>query len=388
MHPLPTWKTCTLAIAACALAACTTTTTVRGPAAATSEVQAPLNTAHYDVSGRAPAEADGYQPPNHVGVLLPLTGALAKAAEPVRDGFLAAYYGEPRHRPDIRFYDTTDGVAGAYAKAAADGVDYIVGPLGREQVGALFGKGAALKVPVLALNHTSEPTPPGSVSFALTPEDEAMAVAKAMHATGMRHVLVVSGTDSSLRRAENAFAAAFTKIGGKAEPAIVVQGKATSFPTDLQAMLAKSSAIDGVFLATRGDDARAALPAIAASPIANLRRMATSQILFDNDGASDMATLDGVVFPTEAWNVRQAGKVPSAASMAGLSDSARGAAGRLFAFGYDAWLITAYLGHLASGERAIHGATGDLRLDLAGNIERTPGWSVFRNGAPVPLAAH
>ncbi len=385
MRMYPTWKACTLAIAACALAACTTTT-VRGPASM-AEPAAPLNTTHYDLSGRAPADADGYQPPNHIGVLLPLTGGLAKAAEPVRDGFLAAYYGESRHRPDIHFYDTTDGVAGAYAKATADGVDYIVGPLGRDQVGALFGKGAALKVPVLALNHTSEPTPPGSMSFALTPEDEAVAVAKAMHSAGMRHVLVVSGADSSLRRAATAFASAFAKDGGKAEPAIAISGKAETFAADLQAALARSGPVDGLFLATRGDDARAALPAVVASPIAGVRRMATSQILFDNDGASDMAALDGVTFPTEAWNVRQSGNVPSAASMAALSDSARGAAGRLFAFGYDAWLITAYLGRLASGEHAIHGATGDLRLDLAGNIERTPGWSVFRNGTPVPLAA-
>ena len=67
--------------------------------------------------------------------------------------------------------------------------------------------------------------------------------------------------------------------------------------------------------------------------------------------------------------------------------SARGAAAKLFAFGYDAWLITAYPEHLNGGrEGSVRGATGDLRVDRDGNIVRVPGWSVFRQGQPVPLA--
>ena len=45
------------------------------------------------------------------------------------------------------FYDSSIGAYAAYAKAVADGADYVVGPLGREGVTELFAKDG-LKVPV------------------------------------------------------------------------------------------------------------------------------------------------------------------------------------------------------------------------------------------------
>ena len=60
----------------------------------------------FDAGKRPPAESDGYRPPVKLAVLLPLSGNLAVAASPVRDGLLAGYYGEQRRRPDVVFYDT------------------------------------------------------------------------------------------------------------------------------------------------------------------------------------------------------------------------------------------------------------------------------------------
>ena len=65
---------------------------------------------------------------------------------------------------------------------------------------------------------------------------------------------------------------------------------------------------------------------------------------------------------------------------------AASAAGRLFAFGFDAWLLTAYLDQLGrKPDAAVEGATGVLRLDGFGNIQRRPTWSTFSGGRPVPL---
>ena len=78
-----------------------------------------------------------------------------------------------------------------------------------------------------------------------------------------------------------------------------------------------------------------------------------------------------------------------AASMAGANlPTARGPAARLFAFGYDAWLLTAYLEKLATGANAeVHGATGVLRLDGFGNVIRTPAWSTFSGGRAASIAS-
>ena len=97
----------------------------------------------FDAAARPPADRDGYRPPVKVALLLPLSGSLAAAAEPVRDGFLTGYYGERRRRPELRFYDTTAGARAAYARAAAEGNDFVVGPLSREEVDAVFADDAA-----------------------------------------------------------------------------------------------------------------------------------------------------------------------------------------------------------------------------------------------------
>ena len=363
------------------LAACTTTATKAPTAPVAAAV--PTSYGHIDVSRRPPGDADGYRPPLKVGVLLPLSGSLAVAAAPVRDGFMAGYYNERRRRPEVRFYDSSIGANAAYAKAMADGADYVVGPLGREGVTELFAKDG-LKVPVLALNQADAKIPMGSLSFALSPEDEAEAIAQAQLSSGIHKAIVIAGGEAIQKRSATAFVTYFNGHGGKATPAINVDGDA--FAEEVQKAAQALGGVNGVFLALKGDQIAAVVPKLAASPAANARRFASSQIQL-GIGKGDDSVLDGIVFPTEAWNVRKTALAPSASSLAALAPTARGAASKLFAFGYDAWLITAYPEHLNGGrEGSVRGATGDLRVDRDGNIVRVPGWSVFRQGQPIPLA--
>ena len=79
--------------------------------------------------------------------------------------------------------------------------------------------------------------------------------------------------------------------------------------------------------------------------------------------------LDGIAFPSEAWTARGVPACPRRPASARRLPTARGAAARLFAFGYDAWLLTAYLEHLARRcRRRSAGATGTLRIDGLGNV--------------------
>ena len=111
--------------------------------------------ASFGAADRPAADRDGYRPPMKVGVLLPLSGGQSAAAASVRDGFLAGYYGERRRRPELRFYDTAAGASAAYARAAAEGNDFVVGPLARDEVDAVFSDETP-SVPLLALNRFSE----------------------------------------------------------------------------------------------------------------------------------------------------------------------------------------------------------------------------------------
>jgi outer membrane PBP1 activator LpoA protein len=340
----------------------------------------------FDAGNRPPADRDGYRPPLKLAVLLPLSGNLSTAAVPVRDGLLAGYYAEQRRRPEIAFYDTAGGVSAAYDKAVAAGADYVLGPLGRDEVGQLFGKGT-LTVPVLALNRGSVAPPPGSASFSLAPEDDGIAAAEYVIARGGKRVLVLVDNDDSMRRAVAAFRAQLLQRGGTIAVELGVGAEPGDMGTALATAAQSEGGVDAVFLALHADQARLLAPQLAQAGLGGKLRVATSQLA--SAGASDTADhgLDGIAFPSDAWSVHNVTGLPSAASAAAILASARGPAQRLFAFGFDAWLLTAYLDRLAGdGNATVAGATGTLRLDGFGNVVRTPAWSSWRGDTSVLLS--
>ncbi len=332
----------------------------------------------FDAANRPPADRDGYRPPMRVALLLPLSGSLARAAEPVRDGFLTGYYGERRRRPELRFYDTTAGASAAYARAAAEGNDFVVGPLSREEVDAVFAN-VAPPVPLLALNRGSRMPPAGTASFSLSPEDEGITAAEYILESGARRILIISGNEDAQRRASSALAEHLLKRGGQVAARIDYrEGAALVMPAD--------GSIDAVFLALKGGQARELAPRLALAGLAGKPRVATSQIVSGTGKASEDMLLDGIVYPTETWGVRDVPGIPSQARAASRTASARGPAARLFAFGYDAWLLTAYLERLALAPNSdIAGATGRLSLDGFGNVLRRPTWSRFTGGVAMPI---
>lgn len=341
----------------------------------------------FDAGNRPPAESDGYRPPVKLAVLLPLSGNLATAAAPVRDGLLAGYYGERRRRPDIQFYDTTGTAAGAtaaYARATAEGADFVVGPLGRDEVSALFQQ-PQLTTPLLVLNRGTVAVPEGNAGFSLAPEDDGLAAAEYLFARERRAALVIEGSDDNGRRASKAFAERFAERGGKVTRVIRVQDA----PGDLAAALATATqeGADAVFLAVRGGTARALTPQLALAGLGGKTRVGTSQLTSGTGKPEEDVALDGIAFPTEAWTSRGVPALPAASVTGERVPTARGPAARLFAFGYDAWLLTAYLEKLATGANAeLRGATGRLQLDGFGNVVRTPSWSTFTGGRPAPIA--
>lgn len=341
----------------------------------------------FDAGNRPPADSDGYRPPVKLAVLLPLSGNLATAAAPVRDGLLAGYYGERRRRPEIQFYDTTGTAAGAtaaYARATAEGADFVVGPLGRDEVSALFQQ-PELATPMLVLNRGTVAPPDGKAGFSLAPEDDGIAAAEYMLARERKTALIIEGSDDNGRRASQAFRERFAERGGRVTRVISVP----EAPGDLSAVLATASqeGADAVFLAVRGSTARALTPQLALAGLGGKTRVGTSQLTSGTGKPEEDMALDGIAFPTEAWTSRGVPALPAASVTGERVPTARGPAARLFAFGYDAWLLTAYLEKLATGINTdLRGATGRLQLDGFGNVVRTPSWSTFVGGRPAPIA--
>ena len=335
----------------------------------------PFDRGEWNFDGRPPADRDGYRPPLKLGVLLPLTGGQAAAASAVRDGFLSGYYGETRRKPAVRFYDTAGGANAAYGRAVAEGNDFVVGPLGRDEVDAVFADDTP-QVPLLALNRGNRMPPAGSAGFSLSPEDEGISLAQYLIERGAKRVLIVGGGEDGQRRSASAAKAQLERRG------VQVAGN-VGIGADYAPL---APGVDALLLAMKGPQARALMPQLALAGINAATRVATSQITSGTGKPAEDAVLDGIVYPTESWGVRGVSGLPSQASAAARLDTAKGPAARLFAFGFDAWLVTAYLERLAlSANAGIDGATGRLSLDGFGNVLRQPSWSRFSGGVAVPL---
>jgi outer membrane PBP1 activator LpoA protein len=374
------------------------TVQVSQPSASTEDTPAEVNqrAAHWRFdAARPPAERDGYRPPAKLAVLLPLSGSLATAAAPVRDGLLAGYYAEQRQRPELVFYDTAGtgaGATAAYAKALGEGADQIVGPLGREEIDAVYGGVQVGAPPLVALNHGTNAPPANVASFSLAPEDDGAGAADFLLSRNAKRVLVLAGDGDYARRSVAAFAKRLQEKGGAVAQTLPVYGDKPDIAAALLAATqaqggADAAGVDAVFLALRGGQARAIAPQLAAAGLTAKPRVATSQLTSGTGEAERDRALDGIAFPTDIWSVTGTRRLPNARLTGQSLPTARGAAAKLFAFGYDAWLLSTYLEHLALNDEArIEGATGLLQIDADGNIVRTPAWSTFSNGAVVPLA--
>lgn len=335
---------------------------------------------------RPPADEDGYRPPLKIGLLLPTTGSVAIAGAAVRDGFMTAYYTEQRRRPEVKFYDSSESAGGAvdaYRKAVADGCDFVVGPLGREQVTALFQQ-RDMPVPVLALNRSVQPAPPGSDSFSLAPEDEGVAAANRLVHQHLLRTIVFSARDDNASRALAAFRDAYTQQGGTIAAQATIADNGPDYGPLLKDTLAKAGdQYDAIFIALKAPAARMLAAQLPVDGYRTVPRLATSLILSGGGNPRLDQELNGIQYPELAWLLHPVNGLPDASTLGGKLPSARGGGARLFAFGADAYRLSGYMEALSvSPQSSVEGATGTLHLDGLGNVARDSAWAVFASGRP------
>ena len=346
----------------------------------------------------------------HMALMLPLTGRTSAAAAQIRDGFMTAYYQLPAAtRPRLRVYDTAvASIADTMADAAAAGAEFIVGPLTREEVVA-SAELLTSRPPVLALNFlpADRPTPERFFQFALSPEDDARAVARYIGASGRRRGVVLVPEGDWGTRVAAAFDEELRAAGG------YLLGQA-SFGNS-----SRNDFGDSIMQVLRTDDSRTRQSRIQAAIGQKLefepRRRPDIQFIFapsqPRDArllrpqlrfhlAGDIPTytlgdayephptanqeIDGVMFPDMPWMLSDdglSGEVREAARQA-FGDSAAHR-GRLFAFGYDAFRIASSLQRGAGINP--QGLTGTLSVDPQGRVRRELDWVRIKDGAPTPL---
>jgi outer membrane PBP1 activator LpoA protein len=350
----------------------------------------------------------------HLALVLPLTGRAAGPAAQIREGFMTAYYQIPANgRPRLRIYDSgLTTIADTLAQAASSGAEFIVGPLTREEVIAAAETDSS-RPPLLALNFlpTDRAAPERFYQFALSPEDDARAVARYIGASGRRNGVVIVPEGDWGTRVAAAFDEELRAAGG------YVLGQST-----FNASAAEKDFGASIMQVLRTDDSRARQQRIQSTIGQRLefepRRRADIQFIFapSQPGAArllrpqlrfhmagDIPTytlgdayephptanqeIDGVMFPDMPWMLGAEGLSADVRSVAAqaFGESAARRPSRLFAFGFDALRIATALQRNAPINP--EGLTGTLSMDPQGHVRRGLEWVRIKGGVPTPLDA-
>ena len=346
----------------------------------------------------------------HVALMLPLSGRTSAPAAQIRDGFMTAYYQQPAaSRPRLRVYDTaTASVADVLAQATAAGAEFIVGPLTREEVTAA-AEILTTRAPILALNFlpADSPTPERFYQFALSPEDDARAVARLIVAGGKRRGVVLTpegdwGTrvaaafDEELRAAggyvlgnasfgtsaRNDFGPSIQQVLRTDDSAARHQRIQSTIGQKLEFEPRRRPDIQFIFAPSQPAAARLLRPQLRFHLVGDIPTYTLGDAYEPHPTANQ--EIEGMIFPDMPWMLGDeglSGEVREAARAAFGESAAR--RGRLFAFGYDAFRLASSLKR--GGSIDPNGLTGNLSLDAQGRVRRELRWVRIKSGAPAPL---
>jgi outer membrane PBP1 activator LpoA protein len=355
----------------------------------------------------------GLEYPSQIGLILPLSGRQQGAGVAIRDGFLAALLQqEVSKRPLINVYDSAEmGATTAYRRAIADGAQFVVGPLTKDEVTQIAVTGET-SVLTLALNQLAEETvpPPLLFQFALDPEEEARQVAQRAAVDGRMRGLVLLPNNEWGQRVFRAFDTELKTLGGTIAALRFYDPAARDYSHPIMQLLlidesrARANALSStigtrlefeprrrgdaqfVFIGAQPVQGRSLRPALRFHLAEDLPVYATSDIFEPDTEANN--DLEGVIFPDMPWVISPDAVSTQLRTM--LSKHwpvrARGR-GRLYAFGFDAYRMVPLLKAGKFGaSHAIPGMTGLLSVDDKGRVRRELDWAQVSAGKATPLS--
>jgi outer membrane PBP1 activator LpoA protein len=240
-----------------------------------------------------------------------------------------------------------------------------------------------LPIATLALNDSTEGRlPPENLyRFALSPEDEAEAVAKAARAKGFSSAVILYPDGAWGTRIAKAFIRHWGAVGGAIEAGQMYDAETSSFDEPLEklfqtAQYATSSrglgtGADLIFFVGTERALRVIRPQIRAVGADRLPIFTTSHVHSSGFQALRDSGLTGVYFVDIPWMVSPQRNEPPQSE---LRRSQRGSSvdyQRLFALGLDAYRLAPVIaGQPPVGEVLLSGQTGVLRVDDQRRIQR------------------
>jgi len=337
-------------------------------------------------------------------VALPGRARMQPASQALRNGIMTAWVSlRPEDRPELIFRevaDQADAILSLWFEARELGVDYLIGPLERDQVDSL----AALPdagLPILLLNH---PTDSDNLermfgdilALGLIPEEEAELAAIQALVLGHKRALVIAQSSDWGQRVANAFQTTFELGGGQvmdraeystaqADQSAMLEvllnlDQSAQRAADISRVLGEDiefepqprSDVDSIFLAARPDDARIVRPQLKFHRAGHLPVFGTSALIAGAPSPERDEDLDGVIIPLAPWFIDgtpfSAQRQTAEGQFNNLSNPLLSS---LHALGADAFELSRWASRMAQDESLYWaGRTGRLRLPTGRRIER------------------
>ena len=354
--------------------------------------------------------------PRQVALLLPLTGPARVVAngKAIQNGFLGAYFATASaldDRQSVRIYDVNaeGGASAAYQNAIADGAEFVVGPLLKNNVSELAND-ILVPVPVLTLNYLPEGTlaPPGLYQFALSPEDEAASAAARALGDGYTRAVALVPNNAWGRRVLKSFVTEFEGLGGTLLDYRSYSPEKQDFSNEIETLMGLSGSVqryqrmranigqslqfdprrredvEFIFLATDAGAGRLLKSQLKFHYSGDVPAYSTS-VINSLDGRSN-ADLNGVMFADAPWLIDPQPWIRYLPATYAEHWPEERRLGRLHAMGFDAYNLIASLYANRGGEMVeLDGATGQLFLDQQGRVHRRLAWAQFQRGQAVAL---
>lgn len=350
--------------------------------------------------------------PTRIALLLPQKGNLKKAANAIRDGFMAAHYEASALQtsvPEISFFDTSEyDIAQVYNTAVDSGAQLIIGPLKKSNVAKLSNL-EELQVPTLAVNYTETQTLEASdnfFQFGLSAEDEGRQIAQRAWVEGHRQAMILYTNTSWGQRSADAFQNIWQELGGtivnsqafeeqKNYSNIIKSALNVSDSEERSSQLRRllkqnmefeprrRQDIDMILLVAKHNEARQIKPTLDFHYASDIPVYASSHIYTGQDNSRRDRDMNGIRFTTLPWFFDEQSKIKKTINK--IAEPAPSYE-RLYALGVDSFYLYPRLRQMQKiPETKLYGMTGSLALNQQNRIEREQIWAKIEQGIATPL---
>ncbi|MCF4174025.1 penicillin-binding protein activator [Vibrio sp. McD22-P3] len=343
--------------------------------------------------------------PHSTALLLPLTGKYAKQAQLVRDGFMMAMMDDEQRDPEAIFtvIDTNETApADIKAQLIANEVDFIVGPLIKENVEKLqqAQKQSETPIPALALNIPSELEPSQMMCYlTLSPEQEVAQAAAHLSEGNYEYPLVLAPRGNLGDRVVKAFEEEWAKVSDN-KVAIAQYGNRAQLQKTInnvfglqqsQQRIAQMEAltgmklenqprsrrdIDSVYIVANSADLTLIKPFIEVAINPDAKQPQLFADSHSHTSKRQYEDLTGVVYSDIPLLIDQDPQLD--AQMTKFWPKSSNAEKRLQALGMDAYSLTKELPQLKAVQGySVDGQTGTLSVDSDCVVQRQISWGVY-----------